>query len=214
MTQKNIKTIIFDIDGTITDDVSWLKLTDSLGGSRSYFSQIFAQFRNGEIDYQTCKEKLIDIWLKTGKANKQEFEKIFRSMDLRNGAVEVINYLKIKYKICLITGSMDFFVKFLADKLGVRDFFANTSLYWDELGNLEDLDYYPRQAEKKLEQFNHFIKENNLAKENCVAVGDSENDILLFQEIGRGIVIGSSCPELERFSSAKIGDIGELRNIL
>ena len=41
MVKPNIKVVVFDIDGTLTDEISWLKMTESLGADPQKHQQIY-----------------------------------------------------------------------------------------------------------------------------------------------------------------------------
>ena len=75
----NIKAVVFDIDGTITNFVSWTAITQHLGASKDEHLAIFKDLTNGVTDYHTAKSKLLELWKQTGNAKKDYFVQIFES---------------------------------------------------------------------------------------------------------------------------------------
>jgi len=205
------KAIIFDIDGTLSPEISWTALTRDLGASVEDHIVIYQQYKTGQTDYAGSKRQLLDLWQATGNANKGHFLSLFESWPLVPEASDVVRTLAEKYSICLITGSMDLYAQNVARKLQVADYYANTTFSWDEAGNLVDMDYELDQAKQKLEQFLDYCSLHSIKPEDCIIVGDSDNDIALFKASGRGVAIGSEIPEtLGRVSWRTIQTLDEL----
>jgi phosphoserine phosphatase len=210
------KAIIFDIDGTLSPEISWLALTRDLGASVDEHLRIYADLKQGKIDYTESKRQLIDLWRATGNANKPFFQKLFENWPLDPFAKQIVQQAQTKHKVCLITGSMNLYAQIVANKLGVKDWYANTTLHWDENDELDDMDYELKQAEKKLEQFQQFCQAQNIQPEECIVVGDGENDIELFKLSGKGVLITTPETGGEHKKQAwKIANnLGELKQIL
>ncbi|HUD11037.1 MAG TPA: HAD-IB family phosphatase [Candidatus Saccharimonadia bacterium] len=123
--------VILDVDGTLSPEVSWTALTRRLGGSVAEHSRIFDQYRHGEISYVESRIQLIGLWQSSGNASRQNFLDIFESFTLRPGAISLVVELEAAgFELCIITGSFDLYAQSVATKLGVRNFYANTPLYF------------------------------------------------------------------------------------
>ncbi len=158
MTKKDqVKAIIFDIDGTLSSEVSWLKITEGLGASVEKHSEIFEKYTKKEISYKRAKGDLIKLWQSTGNANKNYMSQMFSSWKLKEDARDTISYLKDRYRIVIISGSVDLYVKIIANKLEIDNWYANTRIDWDN-NKLVNFHYFRDQALKKLSQFRHFKK--------------------------------------------------------
>ncbi|OGM15364.1 hypothetical protein A2V56_03195 [Candidatus Woesebacteria bacterium RBG_19FT_COMBO_42_9] len=216
MLKEKIDTVILDIDGTLTETISWYEITEGLGASRATHVDIFEErFRKGKLSYLDAKKELIGLWRSTRNANKKYMEKMFRSWKFKKDVVEIVEYLKKFYRLCLISGSVDLYVEAIAERLGIPHWYANTDLIWDKEGNLVDLNYYADQAAKKLEQFNEFISRNNIEKERCSVIGDGDSDIALFRELHYGIAVNKDPhPELESLAFKMIKELKEIKKIL
>lgn len=211
MTKSQIKLIIFDIDGTLTEEVSWLKLTESLGADSLIHREIFSNFKLGKLSYGDAKTQLITLWQNTGNANKDFLSQQFSSWPLKKDAREVIEFLKNKFQIVLISGSIDLYVETVANKLNIATWYANTKIIWDGKGNLIDFEYEPNQAQKKLDQLKEYLKKNDFKKENCFVVGDGDSDLALFKELPHGIAVNKEpYPELEKLAWRKVSTLTEI----
>ncbi len=183
------KAIIFDIDGTLSPEISWLALTRDLGASVDKHIRIYTDYKEGKITYKESKRQLIGIWHATGNANKSFFQKLFEDWPLDPAAQHIVEQARDKHTLCLITGSIDLYAQIVARKLNVEYWYANTTLHWNEQDELVDMDYELNQADKKLEQFEEFCKTQELKPQDCIVVGDGENDLGLFKSSGNGVLL-------------------------
>jgi len=214
MLQEKVDTIILDVDGTLSEEVSWLKLTHGLGANSEKHSDIFEKFKKGQLSYPEAKKKLIKLWQDTKHANKDYMIKMFHSWKLKEDVAETIDYLRRNYRVCLISGAVDLYVQTVAEKLKVKDWYANTQLIWNIGNELVDFDYHADQAQKKLEQFEDFVTKNQLKKSRCAVVGDGDSDLILFNKLPYGIAVNvNPYPELESLAFKTIKNLWELRNI-
>jgi phosphoserine phosphatase len=211
---KKIVAVIFDVDGTLTEGVSWTTLTEEMGASKAEHMAIFEAFGKDEISYPKAKRDLLQLWQKTGNANKHFIEAAFARLPIREEAPSVISWLKERgYIICLITGSMNVYASQVAERLGVEHWYANTELIFDASGELIDFTYELDQSPKKLVHFQEFCDQMKVDPVSCLVVGDSDNDIHLFEATGNGVLIGDNL-DLEPKAQYVIQDLNELRAIL
>jgi HAD superfamily phosphoserine phosphatase-like hydrolase len=192
MLKGKVSTIILDVDETLSDEVSWYKLTNGLGASSNRHAVIFEKFTKGELSYRDAKERLIKLWQSTGKANKEYMKGMFHSWKLRKGARKIVDYLRNKYRLCLISGAVDLYVQIVSEKLEITDWYANTELVWDKQDKLVDFHYFEDQAQKKLEQFKEYIKLNKIDRDRCAVVGNGDSDLALFKHLKYGIEVNST----------------------
>ncbi len=188
--------VVLDIDGTLSPEVSWYALTQGLGASAIQHKVIYDAYRNSEITYEDSKRQLIGLWQATGNANKTYMERLFETWDFYPGVAQAVEGIQQDgYETCIITGSFDIWAKAVAERLKVKHWFANTETVWDEHGNLVDMHYEIQQGKKKLEQLEAFCSGMGIKPEQCLAVGDSENDIDLFVRTGHGVAVGETIDE-------------------
>ena len=212
---NQVNTVIFDVDSTLSKGESFELLTVGLGADYSKQLEILENYKNKRVDFQAAIGQMIDLWKSTGNANKGFMEEMFRSWPLENGAMEAVDYIKSKsYRICLMSGAVDTFVKIVAEKLKIKYWYANSKFTFDKNGELNGFEYHPNQSREKLVHLEDFLIKNKIKRENIVAVGDGQSDVELFKKV-RGI----SCskipyPELDSIALAHIENLGELKKIL
>lgn len=210
-----VKAVVFDIDGTLTYEVSWLKITELLGASVSEHEQIFDLFLKDKLTYEEAKRQLIDLWQSTNNANRPYLSALFDEWVLQDDAQELVDYLHSNnYITVLITGSVDLFAQKIAEKLSIKNYYANTQLIWDNQQNLIDLHYERDQARKKLAQFRAFVGKHGLPPSECVVVGDSENDIELFKLTNHGIAVSGAKDELQAVAWKQVNSLSGIKVIL
>lgn len=190
MLQKNlIKAVILDLDQTITiDQGSWLQFTKLIGADYKIHETIYNQFRSGDISYPEAKSKLINLWKKSNNLEKNDIKNVFEKIELRDGSREAINYLKGKYKLCIISGAIDTFVEVFAERLEISNWYASTKFIFNEKNVLQDFDYKLSRGEDKVGFLNDFCIHQSFHPYECAAIGDGESDMPIFDKVGMPIL--------------------------
>lgn len=212
---QRVKAVIFDIDGTLSSVNSWTSLTQDLGADVQQHLALYKEYSEGKLSYEKAKDSLVKLWQATGKANKKNFRDIFSKRSLKDGAYSLIHYLKAKYIICIITGSVDLYAEIVAQRLGIKHYFANAQLVWDKQDKLSDLVYRLDQDKMKLEQFLVFCAYHQLQPTDCVAVGDGDSDLELFRVTNHGVAIASeSSHKLATLAWKQVNNLNEIKALL
>jgi phosphoserine phosphatase len=192
-TPNIIKAVILDVDQTLTSDTgSWLEFTYLLGADPKVHSDIYERFKSGKLDYINAKKELISLWKASGRTGRQEIENIFQRIRIRPGVPGAINYLKKKYVIGLISGAIDTFVKIIANRLDIDDYYAATEFIFDKNDELTDFNYKLGRGEEKLKFFEDFCNKYHLKESECAAIGDGDSDMPIFEKVGRPILFVAS----------------------
>lgn len=213
---RSIKAVVFDIDGTLSPDISWTKITHELGSSVPDHERIYENFKERKLTLEEGQEAMLLLW--RGEGGVLRREKLVGILDkwiLKNDVIEVFRFLKrMGILTCLITGSIDLFAEIIAKKVDADFWFANTELIWDKNNNLENLIFEPDAGKKKLNQFFEFCSQNNLRPQECLVVGDDSNDIQLFKTTGRGVAVESSTSYvLDDVAWKKISKLKEIKGL-
>ena len=213
---NGIKAAVFDVDGTLSPDISWTKLTQQLGFIVPHHVEIYEKFKSGALGYEAAKNELLMLWNALGPLKKSRLAEIFENWELKKDAAPIFQYLKSKgYITCLITGSVDLFAEVVAKKVGADFWYANADLIWGDNDTLVDLIYDKNASWKKLQQLKEFCASNSLNLNECAVVGDDSNDIEIFKATGRGIAVESPTSEaVEPYAWRKVADLEEIKGIL
>lgn len=214
---KKFKVVIFDIDGTLTPMNSWLAITRDIGGSVAEHLAIYEEHVKGGVGLDDAKRRLLEMWQASGNDNRSHIESLFDSWPVRPEAYSLISELKqYDYLVCLITGSISIYAEYMAKKLGVSKYYANGKLHFSKEGKLIDFDYTTDEASLKLHQFKDFCDSNGLLADECVVVGDSDNDIELFRATGHGILLLNKkvSDELRKVAWKQVTSLNEIMSLL
>lgn len=210
-----IKAVICDIDNTLTDTTSWLEITERLGLPSQRLSDIFGEFLRGKLAHEDATRQVIELWRSSGKANKPYFETMFSNWQLRNDAETFMDYVQTKgWQSVLITGSVDLFAEAIAKKLGADHWYANTTLIWDDQGELVDMVYVKDQATLKLQQLQGYVAEQGISLDECLVVADGDNDVETFRATRKGIAVGSAHPALLKVAWKQADTLSDVVDLL
>jgi len=213
-----IKAVIFDMDGTITPTAnSWLATTLGLGASVDDHKAIyFKGFKEGNVSYDNSRAQLIKLWRETGHATRAYLQEMFESWPVIREAEELISFFRSKgLKIALITSATSMYAAIVAKKFSIDDYYASGELIFDQDGNLVDFHFPHDDSQHKLEDLHDFCHKYSLTPQYVVALGDSDNDVHIFTETKRGILVGQDKPQILREVAWKeANDLTEVKDLL
>lgn len=208
--------ICFDVDGTLVDNkTSWLTLTQGLGCSIPQVLSIYDRVMQGRISFAEGEKLVTQLYRSTGKATKDNIQKIFDKEVLKPGAVEITRFLKNKgYAIWLISGAIDIYVESIAAKVGADGFFASASLEFDKDEILSNINYGGNQSVWKAQMVRELAGKFGLAPSDIIFVGDSENDISAFELTGKGVAVQPYDERLDKVLWRKVGSLAQIQKIV
>jgi HAD superfamily hydrolase (TIGR01549 family) len=190
-----IKTIIFDLDGTL------VRLPVKYDLVYSYLKNLFQTDDNFQ--------PLIPTIIKKSKTNKKKitdaFEFIckqeeiaFDKLEIINHSIEILNYFHSKnFMICLVTMQCRRVVEKILSKMGVSPIFSNI------ITRDENYD--------RLEQIKETISKFNLLPQETLVVGDRIHDMECAKK-AECIGILSNPTKIGKFQECKvIGNLSELK---
>lgn len=206
---ERFKLVIFDLDGTLTQERSiWEYIHKQLGKWCGFAEEYQKKFLVGEISYERFCELDAEVW----KGMKvEELLEIVKTVPFHPGADELINYIKQKrLKISMVSSGLSILSNWVHQKYGFDYSVSNDLLHENGVltGKVRIQVYY----DKKAEWVERIIKQFGVKPEEVIAIGDSLGDIDMFQMVGFSIAFNSSCSDLERIAclcikSQNLGDI-------
>ncbi|MDH5815579.1 MAG: phosphoserine phosphatase SerB [Candidatus Nezhaarchaeota archaeon] len=180
---KAKKLIAFDMDGTILE-VEAIDEIAKHANVQSEVAELTRRAMHGEIDFSTALRERVKL-LK-GLPVKV-IEDVAERLPISKGAREVIETLKnMGFITVLITGGFDIVAKKIAEKLGFDYWFANRLGVED--GKLNGkVEVIVSGGEAKLKILEEVARAHGIDLEECIAVGDGANDLLVLENVGLGI---------------------------
>lgn len=198
---QNFKLVVFDLDGTLTQERSiWEYLHKRLGKWYGFAEEFQQQFWSGKISYEEFCERDAEVW----KGMKvEELFKIIKTVPFHSGVDEFIHYLREKgLKLTLVSSGLSLLSRWVHQKYGFDFSISNDLLHEDGIltGKVRIQVYYDKKAEWVRRILNHF----NVKPEEAIAIGDSDGDIEMFQMVGYSIAFNSSSRDLENIASVSV----------
>jgi len=205
---KTKKLIAFDMDGTILE-VEAIDEIAKRAGVQDKVAELTKKAMNGEIDFTyALKER---VRLLKGLPVKV-VEEVAEELPISRGAEEVVRSLKsMGFITVLITGGFDVVAKKVSERLGFDYWFANKLGVEDGKLNGE-VEILVSGGESKLEILKKVAEAHGIDLEECAAVGDGANDLLVLEKVGLGIGFKPK-PIVEERVRAVVS-IGDMRTIL
>ena len=195
---QHFKLVIFDLDGTLTQERSiWEYIHKRLGKWYGFAEDYQNQFLAGRISYEAFCEHDAQVW----KGMKvEEVLNIVKTVAFHPGVDELIHYLKYKgLKLSMISSGLSLLSDWVHQKFGFDYSVSNDLLHENGVltGKVKIQVYY----DKKAEWVEKILKQFGMRLEEVIAIGDSRGDIDMLQMVGFSIAFNSSCPDLDQIAS-------------
>lgn len=188
----NIKAIIFDLDNTLLDRTSTFlafahsfaaRYFEHLDSHQEIIALIVELDEDGYKDKRILFQELLEQLSWLNKPDHEELmifykEEYVKSAVLMDGALEVINQFRNRYKIALITNGRNTIQYGKIDRLGIREQF-HSIIVSEEAGC--------KKPDSRI--FNSMLTQLDVSPEQCIYVGDHPvNDIEGASQVGMSTV--------------------------
>ncbi len=180
------KFVAFDLDGVLVDTFSswvWMHKYFDVNNDHSLYA-----YQREEIDYLEFMRRDIALWLeKKENMTIQDVEDILSNVPMMKGAKEVVQALRERQiQTAIISCGIEVLAQRIADELGI-DFVVANGLVADEEGKLTGEGTLTIELADKGKPLKNLLEENGIAKEDCVAIGNSYGDAGMFAVSGFSI---------------------------
>ena len=192
------KLVIFDLDGTLTQERSiWEYIHKKLGKWYGFAVEYQNQFLAGKISYEEFCERDAQVW----KGMKvEELLEIVKTVPFHPGVDELIDYLKhIGLKLTMISSGLSLLSDWVHQKYGFDYSVSNDLLHEDGIltGKVKIQVYY----DKKAEWVKRILKQFDVRPEEVIAIGDSKGDMDMFHMVGFSVAFNSFCSDLDQIAT-------------
>jgi phosphoserine phosphatase len=199
--KEQFKLVIFDLDGTLTQERSiWEYIHKQLGKWYGFAEEYQNLFLAGKISYEEFCERDALVWK---GMRVEELLEIAQTVPFHPGVNELINFLKQKgLNLSMVSSGLSLLTNWVHQRYGFDYSVSNNLLHENGVltGKVKIQVYFDKKAEWVRKILNQF----EVKPEEVIAVGDSRGDIDMFQMVGFSIAFNSSCKELDQIASACI----------
>lgn len=177
------KLFISDMDSTIIAGETFDELAKLLGVTEQV-AKITHEAMNGELEFVHALEMRINL-LKG--VTVEVLGSVLQSIKYSRGAEQLLRTMIDYGTICvLVSGGLKMFSDEIGNKLGFHKSYGTVVEIKDgRLTGKIDLPVVD-QARKRF-YLEKYLRENQFVPENCLAVGDGANDLLMIQRAGLGV---------------------------
>ncbi|MFX1297426.1 MAG: HAD family hydrolase, partial [Promethearchaeota archaeon] len=184
----NFKLVCFDLDGCLTEkDDSWSFIHRNLGvweQAKKHRKQFF----DGKIDYQRWADLDVGLWKGT---SIDRLQNIIKKIKLRSDIETIVQELKKRDLVLIIISSgLSFFADRIKTEFNFDYAIANSPTIGEDSKLTGNCDVKVNYDDKhKVLEFvlTEILSSKNIKLNECIAIGDGENDIPLFKKVGFSI---------------------------
>ena len=181
--RRNRRLVCFDMDSTLID----AEVIDELAkaaGVGAQVSEITEAAMRGELDF---KQSFAARMRLLKGLDESVLAGIAANLRLNEGAEKLISSLKkLGYKTAILSGGFNYFGRYLQSKLGIDYVYANEldivdgKVTGEVKGTVVD-------GQRKAELLEMLAKQEGIALEQVIAVGDGANDLPMLNVAGLGV---------------------------
>ncbi len=206
--------ISFDLDGTLTTENSWFLLNKAMGLTQEEDSELFNDYLSGKISYDEWMDLIISIYKnKKGDLSKDQVDQIANSINIREGAFEVVEKLKsMGHEVIIISGSVDTICNQIAQKLNIDTYLTASQLVFNNENQITDIETMGDERSAKMKLLKNYCDQKGYTLDMVIAIGDGGNDLEIFENV-KGILIGENT-ELSNVAWKKVSKLSEIPDLM
>lgn len=210
---NDIKFIALDIEGTLTQEGVWQRLSQVVGISAKEGFQWFTQYYNKQWSFEQWAEVVIKRYKQSG-VSRHDIETVLRDIRLIPQAKDVVAVLGQRRPLALLSSTPTVFVEEVAKQLSIDIYYANYTFVYDRNDKIKDIQYLAEDANVKHLFLKDLCKKKVLRPEEIIYVGHSSNDLEAFLYTKHGILIGKGNDALVKASWKQVQQLSDVVSIL
>lgn len=208
------KVIFFDLDGTLIEGNSWVEFNRYFGMSENDDQTLLDWYRREVITYDEWDKIIVKILKEKNQCTAEKVAEFNKTLIPRSGAAEMIQACKDKgYTTVILSGTMKQVAESMRVQIGADLSYTTSEIIFDENGTFENIVNEKDEGPAKLRIFERVCVEHGVNPEEVVHVGDSRNDLEIFQKTKKGVLIGVY-EKLKPLAWKQISNLGEVIELL
>lgn len=191
---NSAKIVVFDFDGTLTTTQnrysSWQLIWLYLGYRLDDCSKLHRKYVNKEITHQEWCDITADQFIKRGLSSK-DIEEVSKKFILIDGTIDTLKFMKDRgVKLYICSGAADDIIdNVFKDKKSLFEDVACNRFNYDKHGKLKSITGTMYDFEGKAQYITKLVEENGIEPEECIFVGNSDNDIWAHKSGAKTLVV-------------------------
>ncbi|MCU0230602.1 MAG: HAD family phosphatase [Acidobacteria bacterium] len=208
MTATGIRTICFDVDGTLVEHPEgktiWQLVNERYAGGDELNRERMRAFRGGDITYAEWVELDVGDWASHGVGRAEIEGIVLGELQPVPGAFETVAQLAGRgYTLGLVSGTLNVTVDLLLSRLPFTYRFTNR-IWFDEQGRIRRWRATRYDGEGKARALERIAAAEGISCAECAFVGDHWNDIPALTRAGFGVAYRPKEEEVRRAARAVI----------
>jgi len=181
--------IFFDMDGVLTPQAQALELARTIG-KKDKAMKVFA----GQLKKQVGLEWILSkgATFLTGQP-ENVLRKTAQRMQMTKSVRETITQLKdASYRPVIVTNGFTEIAAAFGERIGITEAYGNSPEVVDGKLTGEISDGKLLTLKSKGDFVRNYLKDHGISRDHTVAVGNDENDLFMFKEVGLSIAFNPS----------------------
>jgi len=208
------KLVFFDCDGVLVFGKPWPRLHQVVGIPKKLEEKWFWGYYSGKLSFKQWVKNVEDVYIKKG-LTRALFKKTLKQYTINPEAPPLIKYLKRKkIKTAVVSSGIDYYVKPVAEKLGLDFWRANYTFTFNKNEKFVRFNYLAPDEKAKVVQIKEICQKLKVRPTKTIFVGDSVNDLEAFKFTKHGVLYRTEVDGYKKAAWKTIKNLSEIKNLL
>lgn len=208
------KPIFFDLDGTLIKGNSWYEFNLYFGMSEQEDEMMFTWYREGILTYSEWVELIVKILRQKNNCTQEKMAEFIKTIIPRPETIEVMRICKERgYSPIIISGTMKQIAEGVREFIGADASYTVNEIIFNDHGVFETIRNEKDEGPAKLRIFEKVCDELKISSEEAIYVGDSGNDLHIFEKTKKGILLGNY-EQLKPLAWKQVQNLNEITDLL
>lgn len=208
---QSITVVGFDLDGTLIRENTWELLHAAAGVPAEQDMEWYGQFSRGQITYAQWFDLIVQAFTERN-VSRQTVVSILPQIHLSEGCQELIDELKARYELAIVSSSVDLVVEHVANLLGIAHWRSNCRLRFNHNDMLATIEWDDSEELAKVLHLQELADTLGYDLSKWAFVGNSTNDFYALSATKLGILYWPN-PSLPKGFNARWQRVDHLSDV-